>query len=84
MKFGHLIEYNMRNIFFLKNHADNVVEKLLPDSFLKNWNWAYLWINNVKFYTICFYCVPSWRLSKHFETKLQTSCFYLILSFFQK
>ena len=35
MKFGQLIEYNMRNIF-LKNHTQNVVEKLFPDPFLKN------------------------------------------------
>ena len=35
MKFGQSIEYNMRNIF-LKNHAQNVVEKLFPDPFLKN------------------------------------------------
>ena len=34
MKFGQLIEYNMRNIF-LENHTQNVVEKLVPDSFLK-------------------------------------------------
>ena len=29
MKFGQLIEFNMKNIF-LKNHAQNVVGKLLP------------------------------------------------------
>ena len=29
-KFGQLIERNMRNIF-LKNHTQNVVEKLAPD-----------------------------------------------------
>ena len=34
MKFGQLIDYNMRNIF-LKNHTQNVVEKLVPDHF---WN----------------------------------------------
>ena len=34
MKFGQLIECNMGNIF-LKNHTQNVVEKLLPDIFLK-------------------------------------------------
>ena len=38
MKFGQLIEYNMKNIFFLKSHTKNVVEKLLPDPFLKNQN----------------------------------------------
>ena len=37
MKFGHLIECNMRNIF-LKNHTQNIMEKLVPDPFLKNEN----------------------------------------------
>ena len=37
MKFGQLIEYNMRNIF-LKNHTQNTVEKLSPDPFLKSQN----------------------------------------------
>ena len=36
VKFGQLIEYKIRNIFFLKNHTQNVVEKLFPDPFLKN------------------------------------------------
>ena len=34
MKFGQLIECNMKNIF-LKNHTQNMVEKLVPDPFLK-------------------------------------------------
>ena len=37
MKLGQLIEYNIRSIF-LKNHTQNVMEKLLPDPFLKNQN----------------------------------------------
>ena len=45
MKFGQLIEYNMKNIF-VKNHTQNVLEKLFPD--LKIQNWEYLWINSVK------------------------------------
>ena len=35
MKFGQLIECNMKNVFFEK-HAQNVVEKLVPDPFLEN------------------------------------------------
>ena len=35
MKFGQLIEYNVR-IFFFKNHAQNLVEKLVPDPFLES------------------------------------------------
>ena len=35
MKFGQLIEHDIRNIF-LKSHTQNVVEKLFPDPFLKN------------------------------------------------
>ena len=50
MKFGQLVEYDMRNIF-LKNRTQNLLEKLFPGSYLKNQNqnWAYLWINSVKF-----------------------------------
>ena len=80
MKFGQLIENNLRNIF-LENYIQNVVEKLVPDPFLKNENWAYLCINSLKFHTVCFYCKPSWGLS---ETKVQTTCFYLILNFYKK
>ena len=34
MKFCQLIEYNIET-FFSKHHAQNVVEKLFPDPFLK-------------------------------------------------
>ena len=48
MKFGQLIGYNMRSIS-VKNHAQNVLEKLFSDPYLKNQNLAYLWIDSVKF-----------------------------------
>ena len=35
MKFGQLIENKMGNIFYEK-YTQNVVQKLFPDSFLKN------------------------------------------------
>ena len=60
------------------------MEKIVPDPFLENKNWAYLWINSLDFHTICFYCIPNWGLSKYIETKLQTTCVYLILSIFKK
>ena len=53
MKLGQLIEYNIET-FFLKNHTQNVVEKPIPDSFLKNRNLSYLQMNSLKFYTVCF------------------------------
>ena len=34
MKFGQLIEYNMKT-FSLKNHTQNMMEKAFPDSFVK-------------------------------------------------
>ena len=37
MKFGQLIEYNMRNIF-VENHTQNLLEKPFPDPYLKNQN----------------------------------------------
>ena len=78
MKFGALIEHNMRNIFFWKCHTQNLVEKLFPDSFLKNQIWLYLWIISLKIYIICYYCMLIWGLLKYSKTKLQTNCFYLI------
>ena len=38
MKFGQLIDYDVTNVFFLKNDTHNVVEKVFPDPFLKNQN----------------------------------------------
>ena len=34
MKYGQLIKYNMKSNF-LKNHTQNMLEKLFPDSYLK-------------------------------------------------
>ena len=33
MKFAQVIEYNKRNIFFFKNHAENEARRLVPDVF---------------------------------------------------
>ena len=70
--------------FFLKNHIQNVLEKLFLDPVLNNQSWTYLWINSLKFYTVCFYCILSWGLSKYIETKRKTTCFCLIKAFFLK
>ena len=35
-KFCQLIEDNVKKHFFLKNHIQNMVEKLFPDLFIKN------------------------------------------------
>ena len=43
IKFGKSIKHG-------KKFSWNLVEKLFPDSFLKNRNWAYLWINSMTFY----------------------------------
>ena len=48
MNVGQLIEYKRGKTFF-KNHTQNEVEKLFPDPFLKNQNWAYYWINSLSF-----------------------------------
>ena len=62
MTFGQLIEYNLRNILLEKSYAKCGGETI-PIPFLKNQNWAYLWIDAAKFYIFCF-CLASWGLSK--------------------
>ena len=82
MKFCQVTEYNMRNIF-----SWNIIHKIWSrrfPAFLKAQNWAHLLINSLKFYTVCFYCMPSWGLLKYIKTKLQTTCIYIIWSFFKK
>ena len=73
-----LISKFMTSQFFLKNHTQNLVEKLFPDLFPD------LWINILKFYIFYLNCFPSWGLSKLIEAKLQTISFYLIQSFLKK
>ena len=58
------------------------MEKLVPYPFIKNQNWAYLWINNLKCYK-CLVC-SSRGLPKYIKTKMLTTSFYLIESFFKK
>ena len=53
MKFGQLIEHDMKNIFLEKLYT-KCEEKIVPDPFLEGQNWAYLWINNLKLYAACF------------------------------
>ena len=74
MKSGQLIECNMRNIFLERSYT-NVIEKLFPGLFLKNQNWAYLWINILKFHIFCFNCLPSWGLSKVIELSYKPFAF---------
>ena len=81
MTFGQLMDRNMKNMLFLKNQTQNAIEILFPDRFFKNQNWAYIWINILKFHTAYFYGTSNWGLSEHIETKLQATSFYLIKLF---
>ena len=72
MKFDHLKEYNMTNIFFEKSYAK--YQKLVSDTFVKNQNWAYLWINSLKCFTVFLLYV---RVEVH-KTKVLTTCFGLV------
>ena len=56
-----------------------MVEKLVPCSFLRNQNWAYIWINSLKCFTVCFYCISKLR-----STVVDHLLFYPIQSFFLK
>ena len=67
----------MRNDF-LEKLCTKCGEEIIPRPFFKNPKLSILWINSLTFYTVCVYCMPSLGLSKYIETKLRTTCFYLI------
>ena len=82
LKFGQLVECNMWNIFLEKLYTKYDGEAS-PNLFSEKLNLSLdLWINSLRFYIVCFYCISSWGLLKHIKTKLQTTFFYLILSIF--
>ena len=65
MEFDQLIEYNIKTFFLEESYLKRVREI--------NHDWAYLWVNSLKFCTVCFYFMPSWGLSKYIETNFQTT-----------
>ena len=66
----------MKNIF-LKNHTENVVEKLLPDPFLKSKLNIFLDQQSEVSYSLFFIVPVSLGMPKHIETKVLISsiCF---------
>ena len=69
MKFGHVIEYNMGNIFCEKSYTKCGGETIRRPRY-KNSKLYIIWINSLKFHRICFYSMRSWGLLKYIETKL--------------
>ena len=52
-------------MFLLKNRTQSVVQKAVPDPFIKNQNREYLWINNLNCYKFVFIVCPGQGLAKH-------------------
>ena len=82
MKLDQLIEYKIWNIFHEKSYTKCDGETI-PRSFSKKSKSSKVQ-NSVKFYIVCFYCMLSWGLLKYIETKLPTTCFFLIWNVFKK
>ena len=45
--------------FFLKKSYRECGGETGPRAFSEKLKLAHLWINSLKFYTVCFYCMPS-------------------------
>ena len=78
MKFGQLIEYNMRNIFLEKSYA-KCGRETIPRLFSKKSKVSiYLDQKSAVLYSL-FLLYDNLRANrKNIETRLQTTCFYLI------
>ena len=83
MKFGQLIEYNMINIFLEKSYTKCGGETSLRPFSGKLKLRISLDQLSKDLYSL-FLLILSSGLSKYIETKLQSGCFYLILSIFNK
>ena len=65
-------------------HTQNMVEKLVPDPFIKKQNWKNLWNNSLKCFKVFFIVCLSRGLPKYIKTNVLTTCFYLIYHAFLK
>ena len=84
MKLGLLIEYNMRNLFLVKLYT-RCGRETIPIPFSKNSKLSITLDQYSKVvYILFFFACQRWGLSKVIETKLQTTCFYLIHSVFKR
>ena len=72
MKSGQLIEHNM-GIFSFENSCTKCGGETFLRPFLrkKNHNWAYLWVNSLILYTVCFYCMSKLQSTKITKVKLR-------------
>ena len=66
MKFGQLIENTRASIFLEKSWTKLGGETIRS---LKNKNWEYFWITILKFYKVCFHCIPSWGLTEYLSNR---------------
>ena len=78
-----LIEYNMRNIFFEKFYTRYGRENS-SKPFSEKINFSISMDRKSKVLYSLFLLYAKLRVIKYIETKLKTTCFYLILSFFKK
>ena len=79
MGLGQLIEYSMRNTFLEKSYTE-FSEETSPGPYPKNKDRTYLWINKQSKIVMQFVFIicSSRGLAKYVETKVLTTCFYLI------
>ena len=82
VKFGQLIEYDMRNIFLEKPYPK--CREPSNRAFSQKSKLSISLDQYSKLSCSLFYCMPNWGLSKYIETKLQTTCFLPNIRLFKK
>ena len=68
IKFGQLIERNMRSMFLQKSYK-KCGAGISPRPFSEKWKLG-ISLDQKSKITVCFYCMATWELSKYFEIKL--------------
>ena len=82
-KGNHIMNLSINRIkhekyIFLGNHTQNVVQKPVPDPFIKRQKSAYLLINNLKYYKVCFSVFPSRGLPITLRLRCRPFVFFIL------
>ena len=59
-----------------------MLQKAVPEPFLKKWNWAYIWTDNLKCYKFVFILCPCPSLPIYIKTKVQKLHAFMLITCF--
>ena len=79
-----LRSWSVNRISYEKHFSWKIIDKMWGRNYYKTLSWKFKieyicgYTNSLKSYTVCYNWVSKWGLTIYIDTKLKTTCFYII------